>query len=79
MINVVRCGRAHSRKGNAVINELAPDHQAGVESELVDLSSVSMTALRASNDQLIHTAVRQVVEQVAHVLPTVSNGSSRID
>jgi FXSXX-COOH protein len=40
--------------------------ESGVESEVVDLSAVSMTTLRELDDTVFRQALRHVMEQTAH-------------
>lgn len=50
------------------------DRESGIESELIDLSAVSMVMLRESDDTVLRQAVRQVMQQTAHSPATVFAG-----
>ncbi|MGH3752807.1 MAG: FxSxx-COOH cyclophane-containing RiPP peptide [Pseudonocardiaceae bacterium] len=45
---------------------------ADMESELIDLSAVSMTALRESDDTVLRQALRHVMQQTEHPQVTAS-------
>lgn len=60
------------------MNQFPADLESGIESELIDLSAISMTALRDLDGTLVERALRHVMQRAAH--PRVSRGSSeRID
>jgi FXSXX-COOH protein len=46
--------------------------ESGIESELIDLDAVSMTALRELDDTVFRQALRHVMQQTAHP-PTANN------
>jgi FXSXX-COOH protein len=51
------------------------DLESGVESELVDLSAVSMTVLRELDDTVLRRALRHVMQQTAHSQVTAGSGT----
>ena len=55
------------------MNLLSSDLESGVESELIDLGEVSMTALRKFDGAVFRQALRQVMHRTAH--PQVTIGS----
>jgi len=63
------------------MDSFSPDMECDIESELIDLSSVSMTALRELNDTVFRQALQHVIQQTSHPQVTVGNGSgsARID
>jgi len=63
-------------------DSFTPDMESGIESELIDLGSVSMTVLRELNDTAFRQALQHVIQQTSHPQVTVgggSEGSARID
>jgi len=50
------------------------DMESGVESELIDLDAVRMTALRELDDTVLRQALRHVMQQTAHPQVTAGNG-----
>jgi hypothetical protein len=64
------------------MDSFSPYTECGIESELIDLSSVSMTALWELNDTAFRQALQHVIQQTSHPQVTVGNGdsgSARID
>ena len=60
------------------MNQFPADLEPDIESELIDLHAVSMTALRDLDGTLVKRALRQVMQRTAH--PPVADASSeRID
>lgn len=60
------------------MNQSPADLESDIESELIDLRGISMTALRDLDGAVVERALRQVMQRTAH--PGVSRGSSeRID
>ena len=57
------------------------DADAGIESELLDLCSVSITRLRTLDGGEIRRALRHAVERVSHIPVTASSsgGAKRVD
>jgi FXSXX-COOH protein len=53
--------------------------ESGIESQLIDLGAVSMTALRELDDTVFRQALRHVMQQTAHPQVTASGGSQRVD
>lgn len=53
--------------------------ELGVESELIDLGAVSMTALRELDDTVLRQALRHVMQQTAHPQVTASGSGERVD
>jgi FXSXX-COOH protein len=47
------------------MDSLSADQEPGVESKLIDLSAVSMTMLRESDDTVLRQAARHVMQQTA--------------
>jgi hypothetical protein len=64
------------------MDSFSPDTEFGVESELIDLSAVSMMVLRELDDTMFRHALRHVIQQTAQPRPNVGGGdqgSARID
>ena len=60
------------------MDRFSAETQPGVESQLIDLGAVTMTALREVDDPVLRKALRDVLQQTAN--PRVSRGSSeRVD
>jgi FXSXX-COOH protein len=55
------------------MDSFSADMESGVESELIDLGAVSMTALRELDDRVFRQALRHVMQQTEH--PRVSSGA----
>lgn len=57
------------------------DGDMGIESELLDLGSVSLTRLRTLDGNRMRTALRHAVERVSHIQVTASGsqGAKRLD
>ncbi|UOZ07546.1 hypothetical protein [Amycolatopsis sp. WQ 127309] len=55
--------------------------EAGIESSLLDLSSVPLKTLRSLDGKVLSEALRHVVERVAHIPMTVSGsqGATRVE
>ncbi|MGH3867311.1 MAG: hypothetical protein ACRDQ4_14435 [Pseudonocardiaceae bacterium] len=55
--------------------------ESGIESELIDLGAVSMTALRELDDTVFRQALRHVMKQTQTAHPQVTDGSEaeRVD
>jgi hypothetical protein len=53
----------------------------GIESELVDLGNVPLSALRKLDDATLHRSLRHAVERTAHIPVTASGsqGAKRVD
>ncbi|MGH3899077.1 MAG: hypothetical protein ACRDTA_12690 [Pseudonocardiaceae bacterium] len=62
-------------KGQTVWLDVAADTEPDIESELIDLGAISMTALRQVDDTAFRRALRHVMEQAAHPHVTVGGGS----
>lgn len=54
------------------MDSFSADMESGIESELIDLGAVSMTALRELDDAVFRQALRHVMQQTAHP-PTANN------
>ena len=68
------------QRGHDTMDSSLADRESGIESELIDLSAVSMVMLRESEDTALRQAVRQVMQQAAHSPATVCAGwDGRID
>lgn len=52
--------------------------ESGIESEFVDLGSVSMTTLRKLDDTVFRRALRHVTQQTAHPLTADSSETARV-
>lgn len=59
------------------MDSCSADTELGVESELIDLGAVSMTALREFDDAVFRQALRYVMQQTAH--PQVSASGSEAE
>ncbi|HKN55517.1 MAG TPA: hypothetical protein VJX66_23680 [Amycolatopsis sp.] len=55
--------------------------EAGIESELLDLSGVSLTRLRTLDGGQLRRSLRHAVERVSHIQVTASGnqGAKRVD
>jgi FXSXX-COOH protein len=56
--------------------------ESDIESELIDLGAVSMTALRELDDTVFRQALRHVMQQTAHpqvIAGSTGDGTGRID
>jgi len=62
------------QRGHYTMDSLSADQEPGVESRLIDLSAVSMTMLRESDDAVLRQAVQRVMQQTAHSRATVVAG-----
>lgn len=60
------------------MDSLFADMESGIESELIDLGAVSMTALRKLDGTKLRQVLRHVMQQTAHPQVTAS-GSERYD
>lgn len=54
------------QRGICAMDTLLATKESGVESELIDLSAVSMTALRKWDDTALRQALRHVMQHAAH-------------
>jgi FXSXX-COOH protein len=63
------------RQGEPTMESFSADTESGVESELIDLGAVSMTALRELDDTAFRAALRHVMQQAAHPRVTSAGGS----
>jgi FXSXX-COOH protein len=63
------------------MDEFSTDTESGIESGLIDLGGVSMTALRELDDTVFRQALRYVLQQASHPLVTAGGGSGgeRVD
>ena len=61
------------QRGNYTMDSFSVGMESDVKSELIDLSTVSMTVLRELDDTVLRQAVRHVMQQTAH--PRVSSGT----
>lgn len=57
------------------MNQFSADTESGIDSELIDLGAISMTALRELNDPMFKKALRQVMQQASHPQVTIGGGS----
>lgn len=48
------------------MDSFSADAELGVKSDVIDLSTVSMTALRELDDTVFRQALRHVIQQTAH-------------
>lgn len=53
--------------------------ESGVESELIDLSAVSMTALRKLDDTVFRQALRHVMQQTTRPLTACNDETAWVD
>jgi hypothetical protein len=72
-------GRCCVKRGTDTMEPFSAGTESGVESELIDLSAVSMTTLRELNDTAFRTALRHVVQQAAHPRVTSGGGTEDVD
>jgi hypothetical protein len=61
------------------MDSLPADTESGIESELIDLGTMSMTVLRELDDTAFRQALRHVMQQTAHPQVTRNNESRRVD
>lgn len=64
------------------MDSFSADVETGIESELVDLSAVSMTVLRRLDDTVFREALRHVMQRTAHPQVIASSGgdsTGRVD
>lgn len=64
------------------MDSFSADMESSIESELIDLSAVSMTALREWDNIVLRQALQQVIQQTVHPQVTAggsSPGAERID
>lgn len=67
------------RRGIYAMDSSSTDMESGVESELIDLGAVSMTALRELDDTVFRQALRHVMEQTARPQVTANGSRRRVD
>jgi len=69
------------QRGNYAMDSFSADMESSVESELIDLGAVSMTALRKLDDTVLRQALRHVIQGTAHPQVTAGGNSNwrRID
>lgn len=69
------------QRGNCTMDSFSTDMESDVESELIDLGTVSMMALRELNGTVFRQALRHVMQQTAHPQVTAGGGSEaeRVD
>ena len=53
------------------------DLESGIESDLIDLSTVPMTVLRELDDTVFRKVLQRVMQQASHPRVTVGGGSGR--
>ena len=71
---------AAASKGNSTMDSFSANMESGVESELIDLGAVSMTALRELDDTVFRQALQHVMHQTTHPRVTAGGGGSeRVD
>jgi hypothetical protein len=62
------------------MNSATTDPTWGIESQLPDLSTVPLTALRTLDDLVLHQALRHVVDQAEQVrVPSIRSGNGSND
>ena len=64
------------------MDSFSAERELGVESELIDLGTISMTALRELDDTAFRKALRHVTRQTAHPREAStgnSEGAERVD
>jgi hypothetical protein len=62
------------------MSRFSADMESVIESELIDLGTISMRALREWNDAVLRQALRHVMHQASHPRVTVGGGSTeRLD
>jgi FXSXX-COOH protein len=61
------------------MDSFSADAASGVKSDVIDLSAVSMTALRELDGTVFRQALRHVMQQTAHPQVTASDQDGRID
>lgn len=66
-----------SSEGDCTMDSCSAERELGVESELIDLSAISMTALRELDDTAFRKALRHVTRQTAHPREASASGSER--
>lgn len=59
------------------MDSCSADMESSVESELIDLGAVSMTALRELDDTMFRQALRHVVQQTARPQVTAGGNTER--
>ena len=60
------------QRGIYIMDSFLADMESGVESELIDLSAVSMMVLRELDDTVLRQPLRHVMQQTAHPQVTAS-------
>jgi hypothetical protein len=62
------------------MDSLSANQESGIESELIDLSAVSMTVLRESDNTMLRQAMRHVMQRTAYPRVSSAGGSrQRVD
>jgi FXSXX-COOH protein len=61
--------------GLIIMDSFSADVETGIESELIDLDAVPMTALRELEDTVLRQALRHVMQQTAHPQVTAGSGT----
>jgi hypothetical protein len=61
------------------MDSFSADMESDVESELIDLSAISMTALRELNGTVFEQALQHVMQQTVHPQATVGSEAERVD
>jgi FXSXX-COOH protein len=61
------------------MDSFSAEMELGVESELIDLGAISMTALRELDDTAFRKALRHVTRQAAHPREASIGSSNRVD
>lgn len=72
--------RYYSQRGISTVNQFSVDMESGIESELIDLGGISLTALRELDGTVVRQALRHVMQQASRPQVTVGGGSAeRVD